>query len=422
MNFPADPDASCREEKDLIPSVPRSLKVKLPSGSHLFEVLMTGIGGAVNAEVLPEKISPAQPPLTKEEKTQPEQKVYGIEPTLSLGYDSNIIQLSPSDLDLFRNNRGYTPQNTNIQRIDSNIKSTDDFPIIFELVGNAQGRPWKEKKTFAELKGHAYFFPKNVVKFYGDAGIAFAQELPPGPQVRVSYIYQTKTYLRNLSYFNPLVPGISFSLSSYRKAWFQSHTAGLSLSQPLKEIFILNAGYTFKTIIFREVFKERNSFIHRGFGGIEASPWGPLKLRIEGSYEMSLARGDIRSTPRKEADTSYSQAGGSVMAGIDLKRLGWANLFLDAEGSIYLRSFTTGDSLDLLHYDRQDALNSFTGRVIYRMSKNWALGATYSFILVNSNVGLLPSLEQKDEATSYREDTAFLNIIFTPPRFGPPVK
>jgi len=351
-----------------------------------------------------------------------DERVYGIEPTLSLGYDSNIIQLSSSDLDLFKNNRGYLPPGTGIQRIDSKIKSTDDFPIVFELVGNAQGRPWKDKKTFAELKGHAYFFPKNVVKFHGDAGISFAQELTPGPEVRVSYIYQTFTYMRNLSYFDPQVPGTSFSFNSYRKAWFNSHTAGLSLSQPLNEIFILTAGYTFKDIIFREAFKERDSFVHWGTGGIEASPWGPLKLSIEGSYEMSLARGDIQSTPRKEADTSYSQAGGSAMVGIDLKRLGWTDLLLGAEGGIYFRSFTTEDTLDLLHYNRQDTINSFTGRVIYRLSRDWALGATYSIILVYSDVGRLSSLEQKDEATSYREDTAFLNIIFTPSRFGPTVR
>jgi len=350
-----------------------------------------------------------------------EERLYGIEPTLSLGYDSNIIQLSSSDLDLFKNNRGYLPPTTDIQRIDSKIKSTDDFPIVFELVGNAQGRPWKEKKTFAELKGHAYFFPKNVVKFHGDAGISFAQELPPGPEVRVSYIYQTKTYLRNLSYFNPQVPGTSFTIKSYRKAWSQSHTAGLSLSQPFNEVFILTAGYTFKDIIFREAFKERNSFVHRGDGGIEVRP-GPLKLKVDGSYEISLAQGDIHSTPRKESDTSYNQAGCSAMLGIDLKRIGLANLILDAEGGFYLRNFTTEDSLDPLHYNRKDTINTFTGRITYRMSKNWALAATYSIIRVDSDVGSLPTLEQEDEATSYREDTAFLNIIFTPPRFGPIVK
>jgi hypothetical protein len=55
--------------------------------------------------------------------------------------------------------------------------------------------------------------------------------------------------MRNLSYFDPQVPGTSFSFSSYRKAWFYSHTASFSLSQPLKDKLLLNAGYTFKSIL-----------------------------------------------------------------------------------------------------------------------------------------------------------------------------
>lgn len=415
MNFPPEPGASCREEPNFIPSTARSIRLTVPPGDHTYEITMTGLGGAVTARV----VSAPTPPAPAKEKKGPPAKVFDVAAALSIGYDSNILQLSPSDLDLFRADRNYTPLNSYIPRIDSAISSTNDFPIIFELVGTAQGRPWEGRKTTAELRGHSFFYPRNIVKWHGDAGIAFIQEFSPGPLTEISYRYQTPTYLRNLSYFDPQAAGTSFSFVTYRKSWFYTHTADISVSQPIKGVLTITAGYQFQAVYYREIFKERNSYVHRGRGGIGVRPVGPLEIVLEGSYERSLALGDIPSTPRIEADTSYAQTSGMGRVRLDLEKLGWAGLLLDIGGGIVFRSFTTNNAQDPLHYRRQDAINSLDGRITYRITSEWAVGASYGYTLVNSNVPALP-LEQRDEATSYREDIALLTVIYHSPSFGPP--
>ncbi len=415
MVFPLDPNASCMEEKDFIPSVLRTVRLKVPSGNHVFEASMTGLGGAIRAEVVPASPPPIIPSPSRGEGASIE-RVFGLFSVLSLGYDSNILQLSPSDLKLFREDRDYAPNN-GLRRIDSNIASTDDFPIVLELTGTAQGRPWGKRRTMAELKGHSYFYPRNIIKWHGDAGIAFVQELSPGPEVRISYVYQTPTYLRNLSYFDPNTS----AFITYRKAWFVAHTGEVSLSQNLTQTISLDAGYAFEAPIFRDVFKERDSFVHKGMGGIRVRPWEPLRIRLGYAYKSSLARGNIPSTPRIEVDTSYSQSTLLTSAELDLERLAQAKLLLNAEGSFGFKNFTTGNPEDTVHYHRQDVTNSLIGRIVYRISQEWSVGVSYAYTLVNSNAKPA-NLEAGDEPTSYREDIAFLTITFVSPSFGPHLK
>jgi len=266
---------------------------------------------------------------------------------LTTTYDTNLLQYSDSQLELFES--GRRPDRFSLETLDD-LVAAPDLALTWQL-DSGRGR-----RHVLRARGSAALHDKNGTADYRSLSLSWREFFRGRRRISLGLYAVPHYYLRQLLAEDvvPLYPG----LSRERRAEFALDIASASFRQRAWRELELELGYRLERRRYNREFRERDSFTHEGelLAGI-ARQRGSLEARL--LYRASVARaadGDEAPGVNDDPDLGYRGPGGGLGGRIDLAALGPLRAGADLDLDLESRRFGSTRPFDTYHFGRRDLL------------------------------------------------------------------
>jgi hypothetical protein len=308
-----------------------------------------------------------------------------VEATMSLGYDSNLLDASDAELRSFE---GGDPGALFV------VDRMEDAFVLGEVEGEwALGRPLGLKTKLTAGYARAQFL-HNSIKSEDSYTIEIQAKPSQVRRLALGISHSPQVYGRH-RFDKDAVPGApQFRAETYRR-W----ELALEYRQAIGDR--LEAGATLERTWkdYCEPFVERDRRRSGFFGGAEWDTRQHLALRIEAGFRRSTSRNE----PDLGSDLSYREW--IVEPGMTIDGIGHMTLEVDYE--LGLRHYTSADPEDTSHHGRDDRLGYFRVTARRAVTPALRLHTTYSRGWRSAELNESERSVEFDEEGSYSEDVVY---------------
>jgi hypothetical protein len=310
---------------------------------------------------------------------------HGQEPTFSARvgleaeYSSNILRLSPHDVDRLENG-------TNSEKF--RITQPDDFIYSPWVEGTLHFR-MLDRPTSAGLRVEPHFYETNTVASYQDITLFLKQKAWD-----VSYTFEPDVYRREYR---------NLDTGEFESAFYADHLLeGTAKVHALDWLIVRpRAGIEFRD--YDSPFNHRDSVFLTLSPRVvaKATEWLEFSLGYDFVYNSAFAT-DF------QPDTSYIQNG--IEPGVAVRP--WDPFEVEARYKFASREYTTRNSpaVDPTHRGRFEERNSFQLRARWKVSPSFSVHAAYEYTYVNSDYPFDPS--KADDETSWQRDQVTIGVLY----------